>query len=146
MRKLILALPVGVPSIAITAVVAYFSLSSDPVAPDMSMFTGCDKVFHGLMYFVTALVYFYDYTKKKFPHHTKLDKDLFITAVTILLGLLMESGQLLLDNGRAFEALDVVANATGAVCAFFAARFYLMHKFRKFIGHKRHHHHHHHRH
>ncbi|MBQ0069454.1 MAG: VanZ family protein [Bacteroidales bacterium] len=145
MKKLILAIPVGLPSVAVTALVAYFSLSSDPVAPDMDMFPGCDKVCHFIMYFVTALVYFYDYTKKKFPHHTKLNKDLFITAVTMLLGLLMESGQMVLNNGRAFEWLDIVANWTGAVLAFGVARLWLMHEYRKFIGHKHHHHHRHHR-
>lgn len=142
MKKLILSIPVGVPSIIMTAIVAYLSLSSHPLPQDLNFVLGYDKVCHALLYFVTTLVYTYDYAKKSYPHYTKINIELFIVAVAMLLGLAMESGQLISENMRAFEWGDIAANSFGAILAFIVQYVWLMKEFRKFMS--RHHHHHHH--
>lgn len=146
MRKLILAIPSGIPSVIMIALVSYFSLTDNPVGATISLFPGSDKVVHFIMYFVTTTTFIYDYTKLKFPHYTVLSKEILITFIAATMGLLMECGQLALSNHRCFEALDIVANTVGAFTAFGVSKFFLIHRFRKFFGRKHHHHHHHHHH
>ena len=146
MRKLILHIPFGVPSLFITALVSYFSLTNNPVGAALLPFAGADKVAHFIMYFVTTIVYIYDYVRMKYPHHTVLGKEMLITAFAMLVGIVMECGQLAFSNHRCFEVLDLVANCSGALAGFAVQHWWLIKHERKFIGGKHHHHHQHHHH
>lgn len=146
MRKLIHTIPVGVPSALIIILDAYLSLASKPVPTTVHLFEGADKVVHFLLYLVVTLIFIYDYSKFKYPHHTKLNIELVLMAVSMLLGLIMESLQLSLTVDRSFEFLDIVANVSGAAVGFLIQRLWLMHEFRKIHASGKHHHHHHHHH
>lgn len=141
MKTFLKYIPTGLLSLAVTLLVAYFSLSSDPLGSDLPLFPGADKVAHFLMYFFTTLVYLYDYTRKKFPHHTKANKELLIMVIAMVLGLLMECCQLSLTVDRAFEVEDIVANCSGAAAAFITGHFLLIKWYRNLLKHSHRHHH-----
>lgn len=140
-------IPKGLCSVIITAVVIYLSLSSNPLdINSFRLFPGFDKVAHFLMYFATVVVYLYDYTKFKLPHHTSLNLELVFTACAALMGLMLEIGQLVLTDCREFEILDCLVNAVGALSGFLVMRFWGIHLLRKYFlrvkhsHHSRHHH------
>ena len=132
MKKFILAIPFGIPSLIMLAVVAYLSLAPDPVpVDDFELFPGADKLAHVLLYFWAACVFILDYAKWRLPHHVKLENLLAFTAFTIVLGAVMETGQLVMRLGRSFELWDMLADALGAIGAFVFIKYWYMHKFRK---------------
>lgn len=133
-KKLILAIPTGLPSALILAADLYLSLTSEPLPSSMPSFDGIDKIYHVLFYFVLTLVFTYDYAKLKFPHHTKLNIELLIVASSMLLGLLLESLQLVMNEGRCFEYYDIAANCAGVIIAFGTQRLWLMHLMRKLLA------------
>ena len=49
----------------------------------------------------------------------------------IVLGAVMETGQLVMRLGRSFELWDMLADALGAIGAFVFIKYWYMHKFRK---------------
>ncbi|MGM9869295.1 MAG: VanZ family protein [Sodaliphilus sp.] len=140
-------IPKGLCSVIITAVVIYLTLSSNPLdINSFQLFSGFDKLAHFLMYFTVAVVYLYDYTKFKLPHHTTLNLELLLTAFAAVMGLLLEIGQLVLTDCREFEIYDCIANAVGALCGFFVMRFWGIHLLRKYFltgkhSHRSRHHH-----
>lgn len=142
-------IPKGLCSVIITAVVAYLSLSSNPLDITSFQFTfpGIDKVVHFLMYFALVMAYLYDYCKFKLPHHTSLNIELMLTASAAVLGLMMEIGQLVFTNCREFDIFDCLANAVGALCGFLLMRFWGIHLLRHYFlaskhSHRLHHHYH----
>lgn len=147
MYKLIKSIPVGILSTLALLVVAYFSLDADPLGDnDFLLFDGSDKVAHFLLYFCTACAFILDYAKFKIPHHTKLNLELMFTCCAMILGLLMEVGQLILSNGRTYDTMDLVANCLGAAAGFGYMHVWGLHSFRRVAVHSRRHHRHHHRH
>jgi len=140
MRKFLLSIPTGIPSLIITAIVAYLTLTSDPVGKEFLFFPGSDKVAHVLAFMFVSLTYLYDYAKHKNPHHTKLNLEMALTATAIVVGLLTEAGQLVISNGRSYDPSDIVADGIGAIIGFLAYRFYLGHEIRYFFSRRKHHH------
>ena len=144
MKKFILAIPVGIPSLIMLALVAYLSLAPNPLhVGDTLLFPGSDKLAHVLLYFVTVCVLILDYAKWRLPHHVKLEKLLAITAFTIVFGAVMETGQLAMRLGRSFELLDILCDAVGAIAGFLFVKYWYMHKFRKTFYYSLHKHRHH---
>lgn len=147
MKHILKAIPVGVLSALAVLLVAYFSLDADPLGDtNLMLFPGSDKVGHFLLYLGTAMVFILDYAKFKLPHHTKLNMELMYTCCAMVLGLIMEVGQLVLSNGRTYDMLDVVANCLGAATGFGYMRLWGLHRFRRTMLHSGHHHHRHRRH
>lgn len=137
-------LPTGFLSFIITAVVIYLSLASNPLdLNSYTFFPGFDKVAHALMYFGCVVVYLFDYTKYKSPHHTKLNVELVISAYAAVMGMFLEIAQLGLTTCREFEFTDCLANAVGAVLGFLVMRFWGIRFVRHHVLHLRHSHHHH---
>ena len=122
MKKLINYIPSGVFSLLATAFVLYVLLSPDSAIPNSWLglfnFKNGDKVMHVLLFMFLAFAYLYDYTKFKYPHHNKVDKELAFTVLAASLGLLTEAGQLAMGLGREFDQLDIVADVVGAFLAF----------------------------
>ena len=145
MKKFLLAIPCGILSLIAIGIIAYLSLSPDPLGTShISLFPESDKVVHFLMYFVCTSVFFFDYAKYRLPHHTKLNVQLALTASAITLGLLMEVGQLVMQMGRAYDFLDILANSLGAIAALAAfrvigERYFRDHFFHGMRHHRRHH-------
>lgn len=149
MRKIINYIPVGVFSIVATAFVAYVLLSP-PSGFSQGLlrwfhFKNSDKVIHFLLFFFLNFAYLYDYTKLRNPHHTRINKELALTALAAALGLLSESAQLAMGLGRTFDNYDIIADALGAVAAFGVMRWFGSHLLRKHVfysSHYRRHHRH----
>ncbi len=149
MSGILRIIPTGVSSVLMIAAIAYLSLASDPMGVShMHLFRGSDKVAHFVMYFVAATVFILDYAKARLPHHTRLNGELALTACAMLLGLLMEVGQLMLSQARSYDLFDIVFNCLGALAGFAALRYGGgMHRFRrKMLSHHHYHHHSRHRH
>jgi ABC-type tungstate transport system substrate-binding protein len=136
MRRLLKSIPIGVLSVVATAVVVFLLLS-----PSSNLSTGWfswlhfknhDKLIHFILFFVLCFTYLYDYTKYRSPRHNKLDKDLALTSFAALIGLLTETGQLILVNDRSFEVADIIADVLGAFIAFAFMRWRGEHWLRKF--------------
>ena len=108
----------------------------------LELFAGSDKVAHFLMYLVTACIFIFDYAKFKLPHHTKLNLELLFTCCAMLLGLLMEIGQLVLSNGRTYDIVDLIANCLGAAMGFCYMHWRGLHKMRRSLVHSGHYHRH----
>lgn len=145
MKRLIKAIPVGLMSVLMILLVAYLSLDPNPLGEQqLQLFAGADKVAHFVLYLVTASVFIIDYAKFKLPHHTKLNLELLFMCCAMLLGLLMEIGQLILTNGRDYDVNDLVANCLGAATGFAWMHWYGLQKSRRWLlrsGYYRHHHH-----
>lgn len=143
MKQFLKIIPVGVPSVIAILIVAYFSLDPDPLGDSfVQLFEGSDKVAHFILYFATACVFILDYAKYKLPHHTKINLELMLTCSAMLLGLLMEIGQLILSNGRTYDTADIIANCIGAAAAFAYLHWVGLHRFRRYMLHSGRHHHH----
>lgn len=149
MKKIILAIPSGTLSLAITLFIAYLSLDSNPLdVNSIKLFPGADKCIHFIMYASCTVVYLYEYAKHKLPHHSKLNIELALTTLAALIGMILEIAQLTLTVSRSFEVHDCVANASGAFCGFLIMHFWglkLIHRSLYKTAAKRHcrHHHHH---
>ncbi|MBO6251327.1 MAG: VanZ family protein [Muribaculaceae bacterium] len=143
MKSFLRQIPVGVPSLIITALVIYLSLAHDPFhTSELPLFPGADKWAHVVMYIAVTAVYMLDYAKHKLPHHPKLNVDLALTSSASVLGLLMEVGQLIMHNGRGFEWADWTADTMGAIIGLLLVRYWFMHHFRTYFLGRRHHAHH----
>ncbi|MDD6687393.1 hypothetical protein [Sodaliphilus pleomorphus] len=145
MKRLLLALPTGLMSVTVTALIVYLSLASDPFdVRELPVFPGFDKLCHVIMYFACAGAYILDYAKHKLPHHTRLSVELALSATAALVGLLMEVAQLTLTSDRSYDILDWAADLAGVAAAFLLLHFVLLHFFRKSFYHasvhRRHHH------
>lgn len=144
MKKIINKIPVGVFSVIATVIVVYLLLvPSDRVGG--GWFKNHDKIAHFCMFFFLNCVYLYDYTKKKNPRHTKINKELVFTSLAAMLGLLTESAQLAMGLGRNFDVLDILADVAGAFAALGVMKWFGSHLLRKYLfnSKSRHHHHHH---
>ena len=83
MKRFFRFVPTGVTSLIVVLVIAYLSLSSDPLgASHVHLFPGSDKVAHFLMYAVASMAFIIDYAKFRLPHHTRLNVDMAVTATT----------------------------------------------------------------
>ncbi|MBR1804390.1 MAG: VanZ family protein [Muribaculaceae bacterium] len=148
MRKILSVIPVGFLSVIAIAIIAYLSLSSDPLgASHMHLFKHSDKVAHFLMYFMAACAFITDYAKFKLPHHTKINKEMAFTASAMLLGLIMEVLQLVMGQGRSYSNVDIVINCLGALAGLGYMKWRGLHHFRNIMlhshrGHRHGHHHH----
>ncbi len=142
MRQLLKSIPVGVLSALAIVLTAYFSLDPNPLGDNnIMLFAGADKVAHLLLYLLVTVLFITDYAKYKLPHHTKLNLELMFMCCAMLLGLLMEVGQLVLSNGRIYDVIDLAANCVGAFAGFAYMHWWGLHRFRRLMLHSRHHHH-----
>lgn len=146
MKQLLKSLPTGFLSVIAIIVVVYLSLTPDPLGQvDFFPFAGADKVAHFLLYFFATVLFLTDYAKYKSPHHTKLNQELMFTCSAMLLGLLMEIGQLALSNGREYDSADIIANCLGAAIAFCYMHWRGISSVRHLLQEKHRHHRHHHK-
>lgn len=111
-----------------TAVIAYFSLSSNAV-PSIAI-SNIDKIYHATAYammFVLWYLFFYVRYLKKFPElhintnailHT-FEKSIAAGAgvICFITGVLLEFGQGYLSENRTMDIYDVIANTCGIILA-----------------------------
>ena len=118
MIKILLKVPTGVFSAFFTLVVLYLCLVPQPVkSAGLLDFPGADKVVHFLMFFAIAASYLFDCGKVAMPRKLGWGKVVLVTAGAIAFGGAIEVTQGLMGLGRSMDALDLLADAVGAICA-----------------------------
>lgn len=143
MKKIIYNIPIGVLSVIATVIVACILLLPQSDIEDSWFawlhFKHSDKVEHIILFFFLNSCYLCDYTKYMNPHHTRIDKDLAFTVLAGAIGLLTETGQLVMGLGRTFDKLDIYADVVGALLGLLFMRLWGGHLLRKYVFNKRHH-------
>lgn len=95
---------------------------------------------HFLLYFTTALVIILDYAKARLPHHSKINQEIAIAAVSAVLALVMELSLMIYTNGFNYDLTNVYVATLGAALAFVFYHFWLLHPFRHYLYHSIQHH------
>ena len=140
MKSFILSIPRGIPSVFMLLMVFYFTLANNPLGINaLNVFPYASQVGHFILYFLTALVFILDYAKARLPHHSKINKEMALAAVSAVLSLLMEIVLMWRTNGN-YEIKNVYAGTIGSILAFLFYHFWLLHPFRYYLYHSMQHH------
>ena len=141
MKNFILSIPKGVASAIMVLVVMFFTFVNNPLGINgLKIFPHAEQVGHFILYFITALVFILDYAKSRLPHHSKINQEMALAAVTGVMALLMEIGLMWKTNGLNYDESNIYAGALGAACAFLFYHFWLLHPFRHYLYHSIQHH------
>lgn len=141
MKNFILSIPKGVASAIMVLVVMFFTFVNNPLGINgLKIFPYAEQVGHFILYFITALVFILDYAKSRLPHHSKINQEMALAAVTGVMALLMEIGLMWKTNGLNYDESNIYAGALGAACAFLFYHFWLLHPFRHYLYHSIQHH------
>lgn len=120
--------------------VFYFTLANNPLGINaLNVFPYASQVGHFILYFLTALVFILDYAKARLPHHSKINKEMALAAVSAVLSLLMEIALMWRTNGN-YEIKNVYAGTIGSILAFLFYHFWLLHPMRHYLYHSMQHH------
>lgn len=105
-----------IPAIALTILIPLLSLIHPDRLPDTSAmyFAGLDKIIHLIMYALLTSSWALAMPKEKQKNMRRM---LTLALMTALYGLFLEVCQLFFTTSRSLEALDAVANLTGAILA-----------------------------
>ncbi len=140
MKSFILSIPKGVSSALMVLIVLYFTFAKNPLGVNaLKVFPYAEEVGHFILYFITALVFILDYAKARLPHHSKINQEMALAAVTAVLSLVMEIGLMWKTNGF-YDITNVYAASFGALCAFLFYHFWLLHPLRHYLYHSIQHH------
>ena len=141
MKNFILSIPKGVSSAIMVLVVMFFTFANNPLGINgLKIFPYAEQVGHFILYFITALVFILDYAKSRLPHHSKINQEMALAAVTGVMALLMEIGLMWKTHGLNYDESNIYAGALGAACAFLFYHFWLLHPFRHYLYHSIQHH------
>lgn len=141
MKNFILAIPKGVPTIIMILLALYFTFADNPLGVNgLKIFPYAEQVGHFILYFLVALVFILDYAKAKLPHHSKINQEMALAAVSAVLALLLEICLMWRTNGYNYDPNNIVAAALGAALAFLFYHFWLLHPFRHYLYHSLQHH------
>ena len=141
MKSFILSIPNGVPSILMILVVLFFTFVHNPLGVNaLRIFPYAEQVGHFILYFCVALVFILDYAKSRLPHHSKINQEMALAAVTSVLAIGMEIGLMLYTNGYNYDLKNWYAASIGALLAFLFYRYWLLHPFRHYLYHSIQHH------
>ena len=106
----------------------------------MKVFPYAEQVGHFILYFLVALVFILDYAKSKLPHHSKINQEMALAAVSAVMALLLEIGLMWRTNGYNYDVSNIYAATLGAALAFLFYHFWLLHPFRHYLYHSIQHH------
>ena len=141
MKNFILSIPNYVPSLFMILVALYFTFADNPLGINgLKVFPYAEQVGHFILYFLVALVFILDYAKAKLPHHSKINQEMALAAVSAVMALLLEIGLMWRTNGYNYDPKNIFAGALGAVLAFLFYHFWLLHPFRHYLYHSIQHH------
>jgi len=122
------------------AIVVYCTFADNPFfVNSLRVFPFAEQVGHFILYFITALVLILDYAKARLPHHSKINQEMALAAVSAVGALVMELG-LMFHTGYNYDLSNVFAGAAGALLAFLFYHFWLLHPFRHYLYHSIQHH------
>jgi len=99
-----------------------------------------EQIGHFVLYFLVAFVMILDYAKARLPHHSKINQEIAIAAVTAVGALLLEIALMIRTNGFNYDLNNVFAATLGAILAFLFYHYWLLHPFRHYLYHSIQHH------
>ena len=102
-------------SILYIGIIVALSLLPANNFPKVPLFPGADKVVHAAMYFMFAVILLWAFHGRKISRWK-------LYGFIISWGIIMEIVQNLMDLGRHFSLLDILANITGAFLGIIAFR------------------------
>ena len=142
MKSFILSIPNGLLSVIMILIVVFFTFANNPLGiKSLNIFPYAEQVGHLILYFITALVIILDYAKTRLPHHSKINQEMAIAAMSGVLALVMEIGLMFYTRGHDdFQSENVFAASIGAILAFLFYHFWLLHPFRHYLYHSIQHH------
>ncbi len=106
----------------VAAVILYGTLSSDPAGVEhLPMFPGADKLIHAVMFGGLAGALAFDWQRAHRGEIVSKKLMAVFCAACIVAGGLDEIAQGAMENGRAADVFDFVADIAGVAVAFFAA-------------------------
>jgi purine-cytosine permease-like protein len=141
MKNFILSIPKGLPTIIMILLALYFTFANNPLGVNgLKVFPYAEQVGHFILYFLVALVFILDYAKAKLPHHSKINQEMALAAVSAVMALLLEIGLMWRTNGYNYDPKNIYAAALGAALAFLFYHFWLLHPFRHYLYHSLQHH------
>ena len=140
MKSFLLSIPKGVSSLVMVLIVIFFTFAKNPLfVNSLKVFPYAEQVGHFILYFVMALVLILDYAKARLPHHSKINQEMALAALSAVTALLMEIG-LMFYTGYNYDLANIFAGAAGAICGFLFYHFWLLHPFRHYLYHSIQHH------
>jgi hypothetical protein len=96
MKSFILSFPKYVPSLIMILVALYFTFADNPLGVNgLKVFPYAEQVGHFILYFLVALTFILDYAKARLPHHSKINQEMALAAVSAVMALLLEIGLML---------------------------------------------------
>lgn len=108
------------PTALTLGVVLYATLWPDPVAADdVMLFPGADKLIHAIMMGGLTSAILFD--MRRAGHSLTRRRILAVGAVIVVFSVIDEILQAAMDLGRAFEAVDILADTAGIIIASFTA-------------------------
>ena len=141
MKNFILSIPKGLPTIIMILLALYFTFADNPLGVNgLKVFPYAEQVGHFILYFLVALVFILDYAKAKLPHHSKINQEMALAAVSAVMALLMEICLMWRTNGYNYDPKNIFAATLGAALAFLFYHFWLLHPFRHYLYHSLQHH------
>lgn len=122
-----LRIPCGIVSIIVLGMILWLTLSPHPTGNFDIPIWGIDKFVHGVMFAILCISVCGDI--HKYPKEIVIDRILLYGAIlSISFGVATEVLQYLMDFGRSFEYLDILANTLGVSIGIFLTNIF----FRKF--------------
>ena len=116
MKSFILSFPKYVPSLIMILVALYFTFADNPLGVNgLKIFPYAEQVGHFILYFLVALTFILDYAKARLPHHSKINQEMALAAVSAVMALLLEIGLMWRTNGYNYDVSNIYAATLLAV-------------------------------
>ena len=126
MKSFILSIPKFVPSLIMILAALYFTFADNPLGINgLKVFPYAEQV---------------GYAKSKLPHHSKINQEMALAAVSAVMALLLEIGLMWKTNGYNYDVSNIYVATLGAALAFLFYHFWLLHPFRHYLYHSIQHH------
>ncbi|MDE7376152.1 MAG: VanZ family protein [Muribaculaceae bacterium] len=110
------------PTLLVVAVIAYATLHSNPVTPDMSLVPHMDKLIHAIMMGGLLSAIAFDWQRSHRSHNVLTPRFLWtLFACVVVFSCGDEILQKAMENGRSADILDFAADTAGALIALFTA-------------------------
>jgi len=141
MKSFLLSIPKGLPSLIMIVLAFYCTFANNPFGLNaLRPYPFAEQIGHFVLYFLVAFVMILDYAKARLPHHSKINQEIAIAAVTAVGALLLEIALMIRTNGFNYDLNNVFAATLGAILAFLFYHYWLLHPFRHYLYHSIQHH------
>lgn len=129
-KKIIKNVPTCLTTVALSALIAYLSLDSNPFDVNrVKLFEGADKLVHCIMYFCLSVVCIFDCAKVFYPNRLKTLLVVLCACIAFMFSMLMELLQGVMEIGRAASLGDMIANLIGTLGGLFFMKYYFLKRF-----------------